>query len=186
MHSAPTVLAGIVEHNVVGTETSRQRWNTSQLPATRASWGRIQRIGRDSLAQPFMLGSALMRNVRRWVGRIAAGWIALHFAILVSTPTALCVTTPDHRAGAECTCDHAGAEQCPMHHARTKTNPSSCSCRSTSDPLGTVAASLLGPSAVLTRVVSLDRESASSRMLSPTTTHSIDADDIPDAPPPRA
>lgn len=48
VHSAPTAPADIA-HKAVGTDTSRQHWNTSQPAATRASRIRIQRMKNEKL-----------------------------------------------------------------------------------------------------------------------------------------
>ena len=44
VHSAPAVVADVIEHSVVGTEINSASWNTSQSAAMRASRGRTQDI----------------------------------------------------------------------------------------------------------------------------------------------
>src|SRR5436190_18561925 len=91
--------------------------------------------------------------VRPRLARVAAGWLVFQLALLISVPTTLCSMNAGHVLGAQCTCDHADRQMCPMHHTRTQSRGASgsqsCSCRSTSDPTGAVAAALSGPPAVL-------------------------------------
>jgi hypothetical protein len=60
VHSAPTVLADVVEHNAVGTDTSKPRWSTSQPPATR----RVQPHKLCISGQPSTIGSTRARTLR--------------------------------------------------------------------------------------------------------------------------
>jgi hypothetical protein len=136
-----------------------------------------------------VLGCPLMQSMRRWVRGVAGGWLVLHLSLLVSVPTAICSTTSASAIGAECTCDHGDGQMCPMHHTRGKsTSPSdsrSCSCRSTSDPISAMAASLIGPAAVLAPSVSLfvpTTAGASALRFHP---EPLEPSSVPDSPPPR-
>jgi hypothetical protein len=127
-----------------------------------------------------------MQNMRLRLRCLAAGWVVFQLSLLMSIPTALCLTVPTSATGLVCTCAHEDGQKCPMHHTRSKSNSPSCSCRSTTDPMAAITASLWGPSAVLTRTVaSVDLVVTSD---TPRTSHwsPIEAFVVPDAPPPRA
>jgi hypothetical protein len=127
-----------------------------------------------------------MQSMRLRLRRVAAGWLVFQLSLLMSIPTALCLTMPTSAIGLQCTCAHEDGQMCPMHHTRSKSNSPSCSCRSTTDPIAAITASLWGPSAVLTRTVaSVDLVVTSD---TPRISHwsPIEAFVVPDAPPPRA
>jgi len=131
-----------------------------------------------------------MRWIRSQVARVAAGWLVFHVCLIVSVPITLCSTVSSSSVGAECTCDHGDGQMCPMHHVVSKSktgSPShSCSCRSTSDPLAAVTASLIGPPAVVApRVASIALRVAVGN--SPAfAAEPLDSASVPDSPPPRA
>jgi hypothetical protein len=127
-----------------------------------------------------------MESMRLRLRRVAAGWLVFQLSLLMSIPTTLRLATPTSATGLACTCAHDDGQMCPMHHTRSKSNSPSCSCRSTTDPMAALTASLWGPSAVLTRpvgsvdlAVTIDTPRISD--WSP-----IEALVVPDAPPPRA
>ena len=140
----------------------------------------------------------LMGWIRPRLACVAAGWLVFRVALLVWVPATLC-TNVAATAAAECTCDHGDGQMCPMHHVRAKAHGAtssalspgspaspSCSCRSTADPLGAMAATPIGSPAVLAvatvSVISLE----------PTATvHAIASEplhwaSVPDSPPPRS
>src|SRR4051812_34889130 len=124
---------------------------------------------------------------RRQLGRIAGAWLALQLAVLAVVPTALAASMPA-AAGTTCACPHGSggtSAVCPMHHGARNTEPA-CSCRSTADPAAAIVASLLGPTAVLVPVTGAAPLVAASRVNRSPSRSSIDADIVPDAPPPRA
>src|SRR5262245_48473833 len=93
-----------------------------------------------------------MRWIRPQLGRIAGAWLVFQVCLLVSVPAAVCSTTlASTTVAARCTCGHDNGDTCPMHHPASvsKTPSSSCSCRSSSDPIAVLAAALIGPAAVL-------------------------------------
>jgi hypothetical protein len=131
-----------------------------------------------------------MPRVRRRLACVAAVWLAWQVAVLVAVPTTLCAMMSASSLGVECTCAHNDGELCPMHHTRTKSAAASatgsCSCRSTSDPLAGMTASLLGPLAVVAAppvaIVALAADG--SVAVSPAAPlHWIS---VPDSPPPRS
>jgi hypothetical protein len=130
-----------------------------------------------------------MRRIRPQLSYIAGGWLVLHLCLLVSVPTALCATIAAHTIGAECTCDHEDGQMCPMHHTTSKAKASSdahsCSCRSTSDPDAAIAASLIGPAAVLapsTSLVALANDTSWTLLVA---FEPLESFSTPDSPPPR-
>ena len=133
-----------------------------------------------------MVGCPQMQSLRRRLRRFAGGWLVFQLSALMSIPTALCLTMPTSATGAECTCAHEDGQLCPMHHTRSKSNASSCSCRSTSDPIAAIAASLFGPSAVLTRTLASSDVTVSSDTPRSSDWSPIEMLVVPDAPPPRA
>jgi len=127
-----------------------------------------------------------MQSMRLRVRRIAAGWLVFQLALLMSIPTALCLTMPTSATGLACTCAQEDGPMCPMHHTRSKSNSPSCSGRNTTDPIAALTGSLWGPSAVLIRTVAsvdlaVTNDTPRSSDWSP-----IEALVVPDAPPPRA
>ena len=125
---------------------------------------------------------------QRWIRRIVAGWLLVHLSSLVSVPLVLCATTTSLGTSAECTCSHEDGTMCPMHHTvkPSKSKSTSCSCRSSADPMSAIAASLVGPAAVLTATpvpfTLLRRGSGIGASTAPI----HDAYVVPIAPPPRA
>jgi hypothetical protein len=131
-----------------------------------------------------------MGCIRPLLARIAGGWLVVHLCLLVAVPTAICSTAPAQAAAAKCTCDHAGMQQvCPMHHPKPKSNAASgshsCACRSASDPVSAIAASLIGPSAVLAPAASTIAPTAASQSLVSLDPIPLDSSFVPDSPPPR-
>jgi len=133
--------------------------------------------------------SFFMRWMRIRLARVAAGWLVFQCCLLVSVPTALCAMSAG-AVGAECTCEHGDGQMCPMHHVQSKSKTGSsshsCSCRSTSDPVTAMAASLIGPPAVVALAASsiapLVPAGSSPRFAS----NPLDSTFVPDSPPPRA
>jgi len=131
-----------------------------------------------------------MAWIRPRLARVAAGWLVFKIALLVCVPTTLCATATASTAAAECTCDHGDGQMCPMHHVRTKAHGSpaspSCSCRSTADPLGAMAASLIGSPAVLAAAtVSVASLEPAARVRA-TASEPLHWASVPDSPPPRS
>jgi hypothetical protein len=128
-----------------------------------------------------------MRWMRLQLARVSGLWLVFHLCLLISIPSALGSTMS--ASATECTCDHGGAETCPMHHPSSKSkpdsDPSSCSCRSAADSMVTLAASLIGPTAVLasrsSAVSSLDMSVDALAF----TRQPLDQTFRPDSPPPR-
>src|SRR5262249_8545234 len=118
------------------------------------------------------------------------GWLVLHLCLLASVPATLCAAMPPGTAAATCTCDHGDGQMCPMHHVRTTVKSGSparsCSCRGTSDPVGALAASLIGPAAVLRASIPLLASPAAADAVPPVSSTQLDQLFVPDAPPPRA
>jgi hypothetical protein len=128
--------------------------------------------------------------IRPRLAPVAAAWLVLQLAVLISVPTTLCSMNAGNVVGAECTCEHVNGQMCPMHHTRTQSHGASgshaCSCRSTSDPMATLAAALSGPPAVLvaemSSIASFDAAACAPIALAePPAWISV-----PDSPPPRA
>jgi hypothetical protein len=126
-----------------------------------------------------------MQSIRRSIRRVVGGCLVLHLSILVSAPTALCVAMPDRASAAACTCAHTDGQMCPMHHPASKQGSKSCSCRSTTDPLASLVASLFGPSAVLPADSVLTVRLVASDVQSAAISYTAEVDIVPDAPPPR-
>jgi hypothetical protein len=127
-----------------------------------------------------------MQSMRLRLRRVAAVWLVFQLSLLISIPTALCRTMPSSATALECTCGHEDGQMCPMHHTRSKSNSQSCSCRSTTDPISAITASLWGPSAVLTRTVASVDVAVTSDTPRMSDWSPIEALVVPDAPPPRA
>jgi hypothetical protein len=129
-----------------------------------------------------------MQRMRRLLAHVAGGWLVLQLCLLASVPAALCWTPYTSPRAAECACDHSAVQTCPMHpatHRDPSSDSSSCSCRSTTDPLAEIAASLLGPAAVLMPPV-LGIGPMPMVGSQPVTNPQLhDQFAIPDAPPPR-
>jgi hypothetical protein len=128
-----------------------------------------------------------MRWIRPRLARIAGSWLVFHLCLLVSIPSSLCSTASAGVVKAECTCGHGDGNYCPMHHPQSKAtkDPHSCSCRPSSDPIAAIAASLIGPAAVLAPSVSTivpARAVALSAAFDPSP---LDSLSVPDSPPPR-
>jgi hypothetical protein len=124
--------------------------------------------------------------------RVAAGWLVLHLGLLVSVPTTLCAITSASTLGAQCTCDHGDGQMCPMHHGRSNSSssksgsqPRSCSCRSTSDPIAAIAASLIGPVAVLGLAQSICQPTLASGRVAVFNPQPLESSHAPASPPPR-
>jgi hypothetical protein len=147
----------------------------------------------DSLILASLVGVVtlpFMRWNRPRLARVAAVWLVFQLALLLSVPTTLCCTASGNAAAVECTCDHDDGQMCPMHHTRARSHPSpashSCTCRSTSDPLATLAAALVGPVAIVTPTVAVEEPfdvSAAVNRIDSRLPHSTR---VPDSPPPRA
>jgi len=127
-----------------------------------------------------------MQSMRLRLRRVAAAWLVFQLSVLMSIPAALCLTMPSSATGLECTCAHEDGQMCPMHHTRSKSNSTSCSCRSTTEPISAITASLWGPSAVLTHAVASVDLAVTSDMPRISDWSPIEALVVPDAPPPRA
>jgi hypothetical protein len=128
-----------------------------------------------------------MRWIRPRLARIAGSWLVFHLCLLVSIPTSLCSTASAGVVKAECTCGHGDGQYCPMHHPKSKSHGDvhSCACRSASDPLAEIAASLIGPSAVLVPSVSAIAPSAAVSLSAAVDPVPLDLSSVPDSPPPR-
>jgi hypothetical protein len=132
-----------------------------------------------------------MKRIRSQLARVAAAWLLLHLSFLVSVPATLGATLSATSAVAEqCTCGHGDGQVCPMHHSRPKTGSPTdtrpCACGSPANPFAEMAASLIGPAAVLAPsafvVVPLnDVPYRASFQPSP-----FESPSVPDSPPPRA
>lgn len=154
------------------------------------AWGTARRSDSRSRARFFaVITSPYMLWMRPQLARIAGGWLVFHLCLLISIPTIVCSTMSASTVGAECTCDHGDGQMCPMHHTRSSSKVTagshSCSCRSTSDPLTALVASLTGPAAVLAPSVSVI---ASTNLTAWTLSFNpapLDASSVPDSPPPR-
>jgi len=129
-----------------------------------------------------------MRWIRPRLARIAGGWLVLHLCLLAAVPTSLCAKTSVSSAKAECTCDHGDGRICPMHHVKSKSKPGShsCSCRPTSDPVAAIAASLIGPAAVLAPSPSAIVPPLAGRLSAAFDPDPLESSSVPDSPPPRA
>ena len=110
-----------------------------------------------------------MRWIRPQLQRFAAGWLVCHLCLLAAIPTTLRSTMFASASGAACTCAHGDGQICPMHHTRSTTASTSssrpCSCRSTADPMTAMAASLIGPAAVLAPSASCVAPATSHRLV---------------------
>jgi hypothetical protein len=88
---------------------------------------------------------------------------------------------------ADCAC--VGGTMCPMHHAGPatgmRTNQGACAFHGTSDPIGAVLASLLGPSAVVPPVAMPVVPAVARLRLSQLDEVAFDFSHVPDSPPPR-
>ena len=82
-----------------------------------------------------------------WIRRLLGGWLIVQLSSLLSAPIVMC-SMHAVETGAQCVCPHEDGGACPMHHPAKPSNP--CSCRSTTDPMATIAALLVGPAAVAT------------------------------------
>lgn len=136
-----------------------------------------------------MIPSFPMRWMRPQLGRIAGGWLVFHLCLLISVPTALCSTVSPSAVAAQCTCDHTDGPMCPMHHGRSESkarNAHSCSCRSTSDPVATIAESLIGPAAVLVQSPFAIASADAADWLQAFNREPLESSTVPDSPPPRA
>jgi len=138
-----------------------------------------------------VLGLGQMRRIRRQLARIAAGWLVLRLCTLVFVPTALCSTPASGVVvAAECTCEHGDGQVCPMHHTRSKPKSTvdqhSCSCRSASDPVTALAASLIGPAAVMAPSASAAARADAADWLTAFNPVPLESAFVPEAPPPRA
>jgi hypothetical protein len=93
-----------------------------------------------------------MRWLRARVTRFAGLWLVGQLAVVVCLQTVMFASGISTAAiAADCAC--VGGTMCPMHRGHGSTSPrtdqGSCAFHGTSDPLGAVLASLLGPSAVV-------------------------------------
>jgi hypothetical protein len=129
-----------------------------------------------------------MRWIRPRLARIAGGWLVFNLCLLASIPTAIGAAISAGAVGAECTCAHGDGQTCPMHHPQsTNSTPDrSCSCRSASDPIAALAASLVGPAAVLATPASGIAQIDASAGLPAFSPEPLDSSSVPDSPPPRA
>ena len=129
-----------------------------------------------------------MQARQRWIRRIVGGWLVIHLSSFVSVPIVLCATTQHLGSSAECTCSHDDGAMCPMHHTvkPSKSKSTSCSCRSSADPMSAIAASLVGPAAVLTATLVpfslMPTDAGTGAFIAPI----HDAYAVPVSPPPRA
>ena len=127
--------------------------------------------------------------LRPRLARIASGWLVVHFCLLALIPTALGSTLSAGAADTECTCALADRATCPMHHSQPKSPPTSgshsCSCRSTADPMATMASALIGPTAVLAPATSVVGPAAVPVRVPSADFESLESPSLPDAPPPR-
>lgn len=76
-----------------------------------------------------------------------------------------------------------------MHHGRGHSSvtpdPHSCSCRAASDPAAALAASLVGPAAVLAPNASLIAPASPNGSADPFKPQPVETPAVPDSPPPR-
>jgi len=130
-----------------------------------------------------------MRWIRPQLHRLAAGWLVCHLCLLASIPTTLRLTMFASTSGAACTCAHRDGQICPMHHTRSRTASTSssrpCSCRSSADPMTAMAASLIGPAAVLTPSPSCEAPLAGTRWSWALNPGLLESPAVPGSPPPR-
>jgi hypothetical protein len=130
-----------------------------------------------------------MRWMRSQHARIAGGWLVIHLCLLASVPTALCSMGSSSAVAVKCTCDHADGGMCAMHHSRSvsalTTDHHSCACRSASDPAAAMAASLLGPVAVLAASASAILPTMAGTSLPAFNPAQLDSSSVPHSPPPR-
>jgi hypothetical protein len=130
-----------------------------------------------------------MRWMRSQLARIAGGWLVIHLCLLASVPTALSMGSSSAVA-LKCTCDHADGGMCPMHHSRSAsaltTDHHSCACRGASDPVAAMAASLIGPVAVLSASTSTILPTNAVKSVPAFNPALLDSSSVPDSPPPRA
>ena len=52
-----------------------------------------------------------MGRIRARLTRIAAGWVVIHLALLISVPTTICSMNAGISVGAACTCDFVLRDQ---------------------------------------------------------------------------
>jgi hypothetical protein len=74
-----------------------------------------------------------------------------------------------------------------MHHPKSKStgDSHSCSCRSASDPIADLAASLIGPAAVLVPPTSTIAPAPAAVLSAAFDPDPLDSSSVPDSPPPR-
>ena len=127
--------------------------------------------------------------MRPRLARVAAGWLILHFCLLVSVPAALCSMNSAVIALVECTCAHGDGQTCPMHRTESKSKPApvsnTCSCRSASDPAAELASSLIGPTAVLALSASISAPISTAAWIRTFNPAPLESPSVPDSPPPR-
>lgn len=133
--------------------------------------------------------SWLMGWIRLRLARVAASWLVLHLALVISVPTTLCCTAAGSAITIECACDHSRGQMCPMHRTPAPSHrpgdSHACSCRSTSDPMAAMTAALIGPPAIVTRSVAVADPLTLSAAVIRTTSQRPYWTHAPDSPPPR-
>jgi hypothetical protein len=134
-----------------------------------------------------------MAWLRTQLARTAACWLACHLCLLAAIPSILHSSSPAASVAThiECECDHGDGRMCPMHHTRSHSKAPSPesrprSCQGTSNPLFDLAASLVGPSAVLVPAVSVVAHVTTIAWLPAADQSPLDAFLVLDSPPPRS
>jgi hypothetical protein len=129
-----------------------------------------------------------MRWLRARVTRFAGVWLVSQLAIVVCLQTAMYATGAAQAVvSADCAC--ASGTICPMHHGRSapapRPNHAACAFHGTSDPLGSVLISLIGPSGIVPPVPLPIVPSFACLTSMHAHRAALDLFRIPDSPPPR-
>jgi hypothetical protein len=130
-----------------------------------------------------------MRWIRPRLARVAAAWLLFHATLLLSVPTAVCsmrTVAVASVAPEKCACGHSNAQACPLHEkSKASADRHSCACRNASDPLTALAASIVGPAAVLAPSIPIVTPLTRIAWLHAAAVEPLDSFSVPASPPPR-